>query len=123
MLLQAIVLVWMQKTTNRLFPHVLPASVSLIPCILPPQLQLETDQTLLGKKSSQALDKYQVDAVVGNLLHTRYDEVIVASRTGSETIARDLDVQQIESLLVSNIIDRHSRYIAKCGSACKGSET
>lgn len=85
--------------------------------MLPPQIQLETDQTLLGKKSSQALDKYQVDAVVGNLLHSRYEEVIVTSRTGSETITRDPDVEHIESLLVSNIIARHSRYVAKCGSA------
>lgn len=39
-------------------------------------LQLETDEEIVIRKAKSALEKYAVDAVVANLLHTRKDQVI-----------------------------------------------
>lgn len=42
--------------------------------------KLETDATVLERKALAAIDAYNVDAVVANLLETRYGEVILIKR-------------------------------------------
>jgi phosphopantothenate-cysteine ligase len=46
--------------------------------------KLETDPSLLVTKAEQALDRYQHDLVIGNLLTTRKWEVVFVSRDGGE---------------------------------------
>ena len=46
--------------------------------------KLETDPNLLVTKAEQALDRYQHDLVIGNLLSTRKWEVVFVSRDGGE---------------------------------------
>jgi hypothetical protein len=54
--------------------------------------KLETDPAILLKKAHGAVDRYGMDAVVANLLHTRYDEVTIVSAqhhdAGSRVAAR-----------------------------------
>jgi phosphopantothenate---cysteine ligase (ATP) len=46
--------------------------------------KLETDPSLLVSKAEQALEKYQHDLVIGNLLTTRKWEVVFVSKHGGE---------------------------------------
>ena len=46
--------------------------------------KLETDPSLLVSKAEQALDKYQHDLVIGNLLTTRKWEVVFIDKNGDE---------------------------------------
>ncbi|KIW73167.1 hypothetical protein PV04_01305 [Phialophora macrospora] len=46
--------------------------------------KLETDPSLLVTKAEQALERYQHDLVIGNLLTTRKWEVVFVSRDGGE---------------------------------------
>ena len=46
--------------------------------------KLETDPSLLVTKAEQALDRYQHDLVIGNMLTTRKWEVVFISRDGGE---------------------------------------
>jgi phosphopantothenate---cysteine ligase (ATP) len=50
--------------------------------------KLETDPSLLVTKAEQALDRYQHDLVIGNLLTTRKWEVVFVSRDGGERWVR-----------------------------------
>jgi len=45
--------------------------------------KLETDESILMKKATGAIEKYKVDCVVANILKKRFDEVHVVSRTQS----------------------------------------
>lgn len=80
-------------------------------CVFVAKTKLETDPHLLTKKVSQALKKYSINAVVGNILETRYDEVTITNRDSTEHIRRTAKDEDIESVLVSNLIARHKCYI------------
>jgi|TARA_B110000208_G_scaffold163766_1_gene200837 phosphopantothenate-cysteine ligase len=47
--------------------------------------KLETDPALLARKARGAIQKYGVDAVVANILDTRFDEVRVFTTSGNES--------------------------------------
>ena len=60
--------------------------------------KLETDPSLLVTKAEQALDRYQHDLVVGNLLTTRKWEVVFVSRDGGERWIRVPKTQRSKSI-------------------------
>lgn len=59
----------------------------------------------------RALEIYKVSAVVGNILHKRYEEVVVMCVEGSTVIRRSDDGMHIEESLITDLIERHSCYL------------
>lgn len=80
--------------------------------------KLETDNLILIKKALSALEKYQHQLVIGNLLQTRKKEVVFVKPDASETWVRlsqeevDQDVE-IESLIIPQVIKEHQQWINK----------
>eukprot|EP00878_Enallax_costatus_P030985 GHUV01033808.1.p1 GENE.GHUV01033808.1~~GHUV01033808.1.p1 ORF type:complete len:120 (+),score=32.08 GHUV01033808.1:720-1079(+) len=96
--------------------------------------KLETDESILLNKASGALDRYQVHAVVANLLHTRKDRVLIvqqrqkgrSDRSGAPATAaagddsssgvevvevlRPVDEPHIEKQLVARIVGLHQQF-------------
>eukprot|EP00879_Flechtneria_rotunda_P006545 GHRR01006878.1.p1 GENE.GHRR01006878.1~~GHRR01006878.1.p1 ORF type:complete len:343 (+),score=107.04 GHRR01006878.1:585-1613(+) len=87
--------------------------------------KLETDESILIKKAAEALRKYQVNAVVANLLHTRKDRVQIVLHPSSATAAvagqaaesnQVIDIVRpqtepiIEKQLVAHIVALHSQF-------------
>ena len=77
--------------------------------------QLETDSSLLIGKAKQALEKYQHQIVIGNILHTRKTEVCMVTqdeqtwiRLGEKEIA---DGVEIESKIVQSLNDIHAKFL------------
>ena len=77
--------------------------------------QLETDPSLLMGKATQALEKYQHQIVIGNILHTRKTEVCMVTpeeqnwiRLGKEETSSGVE---IESKIVQYLIDVHSKFL------------
>lgn len=82
--------------------------------------KLETDDNMLLSKAAGAIFKYDVHAVVANILHTRKDVVLIVQKDGSKpktpavtTITREPSHKYIELQLVDQIVSLHQRYIAK----------
>lgn len=85
--------------------------------------QLETDDDILRQKSEQAISKYGVDAVVANILHTRYAvvQIVRRERSGgeadgqfvSEDIRRSDDGKPIEAAIMSKLQNLHNEHISK----------
>lgn len=78
--------------------------------------QLETDPSILLQKCHMALNRYQHNLVIGNLLATRKYEVVFVSPDGEEWIrvpqAKDGETQiEIESEIVPKVVDMHERII------------
>ncbi|KAH8817032.1 phosphopantothenate-cysteine ligase-like protein [Xylogone sp. PMI_703] len=97
--------------------------------------KLETDPDLLIEKAKMALERYQHDLVIGNLLSTRKSEVVLVRPGESEQWIRlpgmtkqkpstePLDPNalqkgpdiELESLIVPSVIQLHSDYIERHG--------
>ncbi|CUM67523.1 uncharacterized protein PRCAT00005222001 [Priceomyces carsonii] len=78
--------------------------------------KLETDISILIKKSRSALERYQHQLVIGNLLQTRKKEVVFVTPEGPETWIKLTDKEQdddveIESLIIPKVIKLHSGWI------------
>eukprot|EP00744_Colponema_vietnamica_P012553 GILI01017613.1.p1 GENE.GILI01017613.1~~GILI01017613.1.p1 ORF type:complete len:317 (-),score=107.34 GILI01017613.1:19-969(-) len=80
--------------------------------------KLETDFSILESKARGAIAKYHVHLVVGNELHSRYNQVILYTATEAETITRDqpsdsqpASASEIEIKLVSAVTARHDAFI------------
>lgn len=74
--------------------------------------KLETDNNLLIHKAHQALDRYNHQLVIGNLLQTRNKEVVFVSeqnRDGDWIRITD-DHKNIEKLIVQEIVKRHDAW-------------
>ena len=68
--------------------------------------KLETDLDLLIKKARAAIEKYNVDLVVANELHTRYKQVKLV--TENEVINVDkVGTKDIEESFLTEVILRH----------------
>ncbi|KAL2503777.1 Phosphopantothenate--cysteine ligase 1 [Abeliophyllum distichum] len=80
--------------------------------------KLETDIKILLEKADMALTKYKMHMVVANELLTRKEEVIVVSKSGKITVHREKNQAgaDVESPLITLIVDRHSEYIKDVGS-------
>ncbi|CCH42040.1 hypothetical protein BN7_1579 [Wickerhamomyces ciferrii] len=80
--------------------------------------KLETDKSILIKKSNQALDRYNHQLVIGNLLQTRKKEVVFVTkdpkiepewfRLSDEEVEKGVD---IESLIIPAVIKVHEDWI------------
>lgn len=77
--------------------------------------KLETDPSLLMGKATQALEKYQHQIVIGNILHTRKTEVCMVTqedqnwiRLSKEDVSNGVE---IESKIVQYLTGVHSKFL------------
>lgn len=80
--------------------------------------KLETDSLILIKKATGALEKYQHQLVIGNLLQTRKKEVVFVKPNESEEWIRLTDAQsndnvEIELLIIPKVIEEHTAWLDK----------
>jgi phosphopantothenate-cysteine ligase len=94
--------------------------------------KLETDKDILRHKAERAVQKYGSHMVIGNLLHTRHDQVwILAPSQMDETPSdvkewpmqeiskpRSSESDALESLIMEFVVQSHFEYIS---SSCNGS--
>lgn len=78
--------------------------------------KLETDSSILIKKANSALERYQHQLVIGNLLQTRKKEVVfVVPDNEPSWITLDADQietgVEIESIIVPGVIKQHQDWI------------
>ncbi|AMD20508.1 HDL236Wp [Eremothecium sinecaudum] len=79
--------------------------------------KLETDPKILIKKAKQALDRYNHQLVIGNLLQTRNKEVVFVTEGNRDGDWIGLDgnpgVQIIEELIIPWVIKLHDQWLQK----------
>ncbi|KAK9471320.1 DNA/pantothenate metabolism flavoprotein [Dipodascopsis tothii] len=81
--------------------------------------KLETDPSILIAKATGALERYQHQLVIGNLLQTRSREVVLVSLNPPAeawlqlTPEQAADGVEIESLLVPAVVALHETYLAR----------
>ncbi|OTF71933.1 phosphopantothenate-cysteine ligase-like protein [Euroglyphus maynei] len=75
--------------------------------------KLETDADILLEKAREALNRYGHKLVIANELNTRKWKVILVTADESELIEIDPNSNQfeIEQLIVTNVIQRHEKFI------------
>lgn len=77
--------------------------------------KLETDSSILIKKATTALERYNHQLVIGNLLQTRKTEVVFVTPNDNEWIKlseKDIENQlEIESLIIPKIVTLHKEWI------------
>ena len=77
--------------------------------------KLETDEDILVSKAKGAIAKYKPHVVVGNILHTRKDQVLIVTEADVQTIRRTeaqiAEDVEIEKELVGSIVSMHARHI------------
>lgn len=76
--------------------------------------KLETDSSILLKKARQALTNYEHQLVVGNLLHTRMDEVVLVTESSEEWVRREGSQRPIEQFFVPLVVKDHEKCIESC---------
>lgn len=86
------------------------------PSALIVSFKLETDNLILIQKARGALERYQHQLVIGNLLQTRKSEVVFVHPDGSEKWVRLSDTQKkadmdIEGLIIPEVMREHSEWI------------
>ncbi|XP_077059672.1 phosphopantothenate--cysteine ligase [Siphateles boraxobius] len=78
--------------------------------------KLETDPTILLERARRALETYNHQAVVANVLDTRRGYVVVVTKdTQHELVLTDEEVQkevEIEDRIVSNLTAAHSQFMS-----------
>lgn len=74
--------------------------------------KLETDAGILQHKAQQALQNYGHQLVVGNLLHTRKQEVLLVDQNGSQTVKIGTR-STIEEAFLPRVIAEHDAFIAR----------
>lgn len=72
--------------------------------------KLETDPEMLLSKCRGALKKYGHQAVIGNLLQTRKDEVYIVTDKSELKVSRG-NADVIESIFLPKVIEMHEQYI------------
>lgn len=79
--------------------------------------KLETDPSILLERARRALDTYNHQAVVANVLDTRRGYVVVVTKdTQQELILTDEEMQrdvEIEERIVSNLTSAHSQFMSQ----------
>jgi phosphopantothenate-cysteine ligase len=94
--------------------------------------KLETDKEILRIKAERAVQKYGCHMVIGNLLHTRHDQVCVLAPEHQDSAPSNVkewqmqeinkpkssDPQVLESMIVDFVVQAHFEYIS---SSCSGS--
>ncbi|XP_012232057.1 phosphopantothenate--cysteine ligase [Linepithema humile] len=100
----------------QLVPKILAPLVSLwVPKAFVISFKLETDESLLISKARTALNKYQHNLVIGNMLQTRKQQVVMVSKETDYTLSltnEELnDGEEIEQLIVSDLVEKHIKFI------------
>jgi phosphopantothenate---cysteine ligase (ATP) len=95
--------------------------------------KLETDREILRTKAERAVEKYGCHMVIGNLLHTRHEQVCVLAPEHQDMAPSDVkdwpmqeinkpksssDPDVLESMIVDFVIQAHFEYIS---TSCSGS--
>ncbi len=79
--------------------------------------KLETDPSILLERARRALETYNHQAVVANVLDTRRGYVVVVTKdTQQELVLTDEEVQkdgEIEDRIVSNLTKAHSQFMSQ----------
>ncbi|XP_018967897.1 phosphopantothenate--cysteine ligase [Cyprinus carpio] len=79
--------------------------------------KLETDPSILLERARRALETYNHQAVVANVLDTRRGYVVVVTKdTQQELVLSDEEVQkeaEIEDRIVSNLTEAHSEFMSQ----------
>lgn len=79
--------------------------------------KLETDRSILLERARRALETYNHQAVVANVLDTRRGYVVVVTKdTQQELVLTDEEVQkevEIEDRIVSNLTAAHSQFMSE----------
>ncbi|GMM32035.1 phosphopantothenate--cysteine ligase [Martiniozyma asiatica (nom. inval.)] len=77
--------------------------------------KLETDNSILIKKAKGALERYNHQLVIGNLLQTRKKEVVFVSQSSQEWIILNenqiKNSVDIESVIIPKVIEEHRQWI------------
>lgn len=78
--------------------------------------KLETDSSILIDKAKTALDRYQHQLVIGNLLQTRKKEVVIVAPNDQNHWIKLTDDEvkenmEIESLIVPRVAEYHEKWI------------
>lgn len=74
--------------------------------------KLETNESILIDKARSAIDKYGVDVVVANELHTRYRKCILVGRSTQTSVEVSAADNDIEHILVDSIVALHQQYMS-----------
>lgn len=76
--------------------------------------KLETDKDLLISKALQAIDKYQHQIVIANLLETRKKEIFVVTKETQDHVSlSDADIKngkEIEELIIDCLVEHHHQF-------------
>ncbi len=74
--------------------------------------KLETNEDILLKKSYLAIEKTKSDFIVANILHERYDRLLILNNKEIFDIKKnELNLKEIEIGLVEKLINLHYLYI------------
>ncbi|EDO16746.1 hypothetical protein Kpol_1003p52 [Vanderwaltozyma polyspora DSM 70294] len=76
--------------------------------------KLETDESILIYKSTQALDRYNHQLVIGNLLQSRNKEVVFVTSDNREGrwIKKTDEVSSLEEVIIPEVIKAHDGWIS-----------
>jgi phosphopantothenate-cysteine ligase len=103
--------------TPKLLPVLKNSNLSAAYCI---SFKLETDKEILITKALAAINHYNMQLVVANELHTRYEQVILIAKDEQITINKPMQDNnnnnqpaEIESVLIPSIIEHHNRFMEK----------
>lgn len=66
--------------------------------------KLETDELIIENKMKDSLKKYNMDAVVGNILDKRREEIFIATADKFEKIIRPKEIEFIDEILIKTLI-------------------
>lgn len=73
--------------------------------------KLETDEQILETKCLQSADKYHQDIIIGNILHTRTNQVRIFERSQQQwTIVNRFENREIEHDIIEYLADKHRLY-------------
>lgn len=82
--------------------------------------KLETDQAILRKKADAAVEKYNVNMVIGNILDTRHEQVWVLYPTSDseydwKSISRpkNSDTDALEEALLNFVVEQHFDFVSR----------
>ncbi|KAL0113798.1 hypothetical protein PUN28_012730 [Cardiocondyla obscurior] len=100
----------------QLVPKILAPLVNLwVPKAFVVSFKLETDESLLIPKARTALNKYNHNLVIANMLQTRKQQVIIVSKETNYVLSltnEQLDNgDEIEQLIVKDLIEKHIKFI------------
>ncbi|VDH97017.1 phosphopantothenate-cysteine ligase, partial [Mytilus galloprovincialis] len=103
------------KLSLQLVPKMLePLVKEWVPDAFVVSFKLETEKDLMISKALQAIDKYQHQIVIANLLETRKKEIFVVTKETQDCVSlSDTDIKngkEIEELIIDCLVERHSQF-------------